>query len=372
MTGGAGLVLDGTVRRGSFELALRLEVGAGEVAVVLGPNGAGKSTLLRAVAGLEPMASGTLHVAGRAWQDGDRVLPVEQRAAGVVFQDYRLFPHLDVLDNVAFAARSAGVRRGPARDRAADWLARLDLGDLARRRPAGLSGGQAQRVALARALARDPDVLLLDEPMAALDAGARLEVRGFLRTHLARFEGPVVLVTHDPLEAMVLADRLVVVEGGRLVQQGTPVEVARRPASSYVARLMGLNLWSGQLDHAGRVALDAGGSLELSSAGPPGRVLVALRPSAISLHTAAPAGAGAGSPRNHWAGRIASMERLADRVRLQVTGAPDALVDVTAAAVGELGLAEGRGVWLAAKATEVEAYPEARPGPAGGARSGVS
>ncbi|KQT92004.1 ABC transporter ATP-binding protein [Marmoricola sp. Leaf446] len=367
MSAGRGLVLDGTVHRGSFELALRVQAGPGEVVGVLGPNGAGKSTLLRTVAGLELLSSGTLEVAGRVWQDGTTALRPEERAAGVVFQDYRLFPHLDVLDNVAFAARAAGTRRAAARDGAARWLTRLGLADLARRRPSQLSGGQAQRVALARALAREPDVLLLDEPMAALDAGARLEVRGFLRTHLAEFAGPVVLVTHDPLEAMVLADRLVVVEGGRLVQEGTPLEVARRPASTYVARLMGLNLWSGELGHDGRVALDGGGSLSLAGEAAPGRVLVALRPSAISVHTGRPGGsAGPGaSPRNQWAGRIGSLERLADRVRLQVDGQPGALVDVTAAAVAELGLVEGREVWLTAKATEVEAYPEARPGPLG-------
>lgn len=355
----AGLGLDGVVRRGSFELALQVAVGPGEVLGVLGPNGAGKSTLLRAVAGLEVMESGTITVAGRVWQDDTRVLPPEQRAAGVVFQDYRLFPHLDVLDNVAFAGRASGVRRGAARAAAAAWLDRLGLAELARRRPAQLSGGQSQRVALARALAREPDVLLLDEPMAALDAGARLEVRSFLRTHLGQFGGPVVLVTHDPLEAMVLADRLAVVEGGRLVQQGTSSEVARRPASSYVARLMGLNLWSGRLAPDGTVALDRGGVLTLATDAPPGRVLVALRPSAISVRTGPPGDPGSASPRNRWAGRVTSLERLADRVRLQVSGRPDALVDVTAAAVAELGLVDGREVWLSAKATEVEAYPEA-------------
>ena len=358
----AGLELDGVVRRGDFELVLRLAVGPGEVLGVLGPNGAGKSTLLRTVAGLEVMESGTIAVAGRVWQDDATALPPEQRAAGVVFQDYRLFPHLDVLDNVAFAGRATGVRRRPARAAAAAWLDRLGLAELSPRRPAQLSGGQAQRVALARALAREPDVLLLDEPMAALDAGARLEVRSFLRTHLAQFGGPVVLVTHDPLEAMVLADRLAVVEGGRLVQQGTPGEVARRPASSYVARLMGLNLWSGRLAPDGTVALDQGGALTLAldqGDAAPGRVLVALRPSAISVRTAPPGDPGSASPRNQWAGRVTSLERLADRVRLQVSGSPDALVDVTAAAVAELGLVDGREVWLSAKATEVEAYPEA-------------
>jgi molybdate transport system ATP-binding protein len=278
----------------------------------------------------------------------------------VVFQDYRLFPHLDVRDNVAFAARSAGARRAASRTRASGWLERLGLADLADRRPHQLSGGQAQRVALARALARDPDVLLLDEPMAALDAGARIDVRTFLREHLAEFRGPVVLVTHDPLEAMVLADRLLVIEGGRLVQEGPPADVARHPASSYVARLVGLNLWPGRLDPtSGTVVLDDGGELAVATQAPGGRVLVSLRPNAITLHTEWPEHT---STRNVWEGRIADMELLADRVRLQVQGRPAALVDVTHSAVAELGLDVGRRVWLSAKATEAEAYSDAGEG----------
>ena len=173
-------------------------------------------------------------------------------------------------------------------------------------------------MALARALATEPEVLLLDEPMAALDAGARIDVRAFLRAHLADFAGPVVLVTHDPLEAMVLADRLLVIEAGRVVQQGTPAEVARRPASSYVARLVGLNLWPGtpRRRTAWSRSTD-GGELAVATDAPPGPVLVSLRPSAITVHTEHPERT---STRNVWAGRVAAMELLADRVRLQVDG----------------------------------------------------
>ncbi len=356
-TGAGALQFDGSVHRGSFELAVAFSVGPGEVLGVLGPNGAGKSTLLRAIAGLEELSSGSVEVAGHLWQGpDDKFVPAEERRAGVVFQDYRLFPHLDVRDNVAFAARSAGAGRADSRETATRWLERLDLGALARRRPHQLSGGQAQRVALARALARDPEVLLLDEPMAALDAGARIDVRTFLREHLADFAGPVVLVTHDPLEAMILADRLLVIEDGRLVQEGSPAEVARRPASPYVARLVGLNLWSGNLDpQAGLVTLDVGGQLAVATQAPGGRVLVSLRPSSINVHTELP---GHTSTRNVWEGTVADMELLADRVRLQVQGLPSALVDVTAAAVSELGLDVGRAVWLSAKATEAEAYAD--------------
>jgi molybdate transport system ATP-binding protein len=365
----AGLSFDGAVRRGAFELQIAFSVGPGEVLGVLGPNGAGKSTLLRAVAGLEELSSGSIEVGGHVWQGrpqhrpGDRpqekdvFVPPEGRRAGVVFQDYRLFPHLDVRDNVAFAARSSGLRRAASRVLATESLEQLGLGELSARRPHQLSGGQAQRVALARALAHHPEVLLLDEPMAALDAGARIDVRAFLREHLAEFPGPVVLVTHDPLEAMVLADRLLVIEGGRLVQEGSPTEVARHPASPYVARLVGLNLWSGRLDAAsGVVALDDGGELAVATQAQAGPVLVSLRPSAITVHTEWPEHT---STRNVWEGSIVDMELLVDRVRLQVQGVPSALVDVTPAAVSELTLDVGKRVWLSAKATEAEAYPEA-------------
>ena len=352
---GDGLHFAGTVRRGSFVLDCELEVRTGEVLGVLGPNGSGKSTLLRAVAGLEELSSGAVGVGVHAWQQPGLFLPAEQRRAGVVFQDYRLFPHLDVRDNVAFAARSAGGSRAESRAQAQTWLDRLGLADLAHRRPHQLSGGQSQRVALARALALEPEVLLLDEPMAALDAGARIDVRAFLRAHLAQFGGPVVLVTHDPLEAMVLADRLVVLEAGRIVQQGTPAEVARRPGSAYVARLVGLNLWSGRLGAGGAVDLADGGRLSVVTEAPAGPVLVSLRPSAVTVHTGHPEHT---STRNVWPGRVAAMEVLADRVRLQVAGSPSALADVTPAAVAELDLEVGREVWLSAKATEVEAYAD--------------
>ena len=353
-----GLRFAGRVVRGEFDLDIAFTVRPGEVLGVLGPNGAGKSTLLRAVAGLTALSEGRIEVGRHVWQDGEVFVPPERRRAGVVFQDYRLFPHLDVRDNVAFAARSGRVGRSASRAQAEEWLERLGLASLARRRPAQLSGGQAQRVALARAMAHEPEVLLLDEPMAALDAGARIDVRAFLREHLADFRGPTVLVTHDPLEAMVLADRLLVVEHGRLVQEGTPAAVARQPASSYVARLVGLNLWAGRLeDAAGTVVLEGGGRLAVAPGNATGQVLVSLRPSAIAVHTVRP---GDTSERNVWEGRVASMEVLADRVRLQVDGVPSALVDVTPAAVAELGLDVGLPVWLSAKATEVEAYADAR------------
>ncbi|MEP6630990.1 MAG: ABC transporter ATP-binding protein, partial [Lapillicoccus sp.] len=354
----AGLVVDGRLDRGGpggFTLELAASVAAGEVVGLLGPNGAGKSTLLRVLAGLLPLTAGSVRLGATVLDDvaAGTWVPPERRPVALVFQDYRLFPHLDVRDNVAFAARSRGLSRSASRHQAGPWLERLDLVDLSARRPAQLSGGQAQRVALARALAAEPGVLLLDEPLAALDARTRLEVRTSLRQHLAGFPGPCVVVTHDPLEAMVLADRLLVVEGGRVVQEGTPATVARHPATDYVARLVGLNLYAGRYDaHTRAVALDGGGRLFATPTEGAtlvsGRVLVALPPSAVSLHREALDGA---SQRNVWRGRVAGFELLGDRVRVEVDGEPGAVVDVTPAALADLGLDRGSEVWLAAKAT---------------------
>ena len=351
-----------TVRRGGFTLDVAVDVAPGEVLGVLGPNGAGKTTLLRALCGLTAITTGRIRLGAEVLDDAaaDTFVPTERRPVGVVFQDYRLFPHLDVLDNVAFSPRSRGATRREARVRATTWLERLDLVELASRKPHEISGGQAQRVALARALAAEPRLLLLDEPLSALDARTRLEVRTRLRHHLKDFAGPVLLVTHDPLEAMVLADRLLVIEDGRVVQEGTPADVARRPATQYVARLVGLNLYAGDLDpDRTTVSLDGGGMLAVSpqdeiSSG--ARVLVGLRPSAITIHTARPEHA---SPRNVWPGTVGGLELLVDRVRVQVDGVPPALVDITPAAVAELGLHTGQQVWLSAKATETDAYPDA-------------
>jgi molybdate transport system ATP-binding protein len=219
------------VRRGDFTLDLGLEIAAGQVVALLGPNGAGKSTALRALAGLLRITSGQITVGGRVVADaasGIHRAPHE-RPIGVVFQDYLLFPHLTVLDNVAFGSLVRGLDRAEARRRAAVWLDRVGIADLANAKPRTVSGGQAQRVALARALATEPRLLLLDEPLAALDAKTHLLVRTEVRRHLGSFPGATLLVTHDPIDASVLADWLVVIEHGRVVQQGPPLDVARRP-----------------------------------------------------------------------------------------------------------------------------------------------
>jgi molybdate transport system ATP-binding protein len=365
---GDALVMSGTVQRGSFRLEAELVVAPGEVLAVLGPNGAGKTTLLRALSGLDALSSGSIRLGSLALDDAatDVFVPAELRPVGLVFQNYRLFPHLTVRDNVAYSPRVRGAGRKAALAAADRWLERLDLSALASRRPHEISGGQAQKVALARTLAAEPRLLLLDEPLSALDARARLDVRAQLRSHVRQFPGPVVIITHDPLEAMIMADRLLVIENGRVVQAGTPTQVARQPATQYVARLVGLNLYAGMLDPATRyVRLDDGGTftvvtvddnpIAVENPAVRRRVLVGLRPSAITIHTTRPTQA---SPRNVWEGTVAALELLADRVRVQVDACPPALVDISSGAVAELSLRPGTAVWLSAKAIETEAYPE--------------
>ena len=348
-------MLDADLRlaRGSFGLDVSLQVGAGEVIALLGPNGAGKSTVLACLAGLLPVDAGRVRLGDHVLDDATSgtFVPPQARGVGVVFQDYLLFPHLSALDNVAFGLRSAGRSRREARREAGAWLERMDLGALAGSRPRALSGGQAQRVALARALAPEPRLLLLDEPLAALDAGARALVRAELRRHLRAFSGCTVLVTHDPLDAMVLADRVVVVEHGRVVQTGPPAQVARAPRTAYVAGLVGLNLYRGVV-RDGRAVLDGGGALQASGAAD-GPALLTFAPTAVSLHRSRPEG----SARNAWPGRVTGVEHHGASVRVAVDAEPPVLADVTTAAVAELDLVPGREVWASVKATEVHADP---------------
>lgn len=346
------LLLDITVRRGEFSLELATELAPGTVTAVLGPNGAGKSTLLRAVAGLDAVDRGSIVIDGRVVDSsGGAFVAPQDRSVGVVFQDYALFPHLTVLENVAFGPRSRGFGRVTARRRAQQTLDRLGIGDLATRRPSQISGGQAQRVALARALATAPDVLLLDEPLAALDVETRESVRVELDTQLAAFAGCVVLVTHDPLDAMLLADRVIVLENGRIVQDGPPGELARRPATAYTAALMGVNLVRGSA-HSGVLNIDGGGTLHIADTSLDGRVLAVLRPESISLHRSAPEG----SARNVWQGLVTSLQPSHDRVRVLVNATPSVIATVTPASVAELHLAKGAPVWLSVKAVDFEVY----------------
>ena len=290
---------------------------------------------------------------GRVLDDtatGEHV-PPEARPVGVVFQNYLLFPHLSALENVAFGLRSRGVPKAEARARATQWLERVGLAEYRGSKPKQLSGGQSQRVALARALATDPRLLLLDEPLAALDASTRLETRRALRRQLEGYDGVRLLVTHDPMEAIALAERLIVVEGGRVSQVGTPQEISERPRSRYVADLVGVNLFRGR-GAGDEVLIDSGFRLVAPGAGR-GEVFAVVHPHAVSLYRQPLIG----TPRNVWEGTADALDLEGERVRVRVGGPLPIVAEVTPAAVADLRLGEGGPVWVSVKATEVVVYP---------------
>ena len=337
---------------GSLDLDADIHADDGETVAILGPNGAGKTTLLRALAGLLPLDGGSIELDDLLLDDGARVfVPPERRPIGVVFQDYLLFPHLSVLENVAFGIRSRGVNRRSARGTATAALAHVGLESFAAQKPRELSGGQAQRVALARAMATEPRLLLLDEPLAALDQSARGAVRRELRAQLASFPGVRLLVTHDPLDAAALADRLVILEHGRVVQTGTFADVSARPRSRYVAELVGVNLLNGTGTGDG-IALTTGATVVVPGA-PVGDALAVIHPRAVAVHRRAPEG----SPRNVFAGTVESIELLGDRVRVRVDGVVPLIAEITPAALHDLGIVDGSQVWTAVKATEITVFP---------------
>jgi molybdate transport system ATP-binding protein len=340
-------------RLGTLELEVELDVPPGPVVGLLGPNGAGKTTLLRILAGLLPPDEGRVVLDGRVLDDtatGQHVAP-EERPVGVVFQNYLLFPHLSALENVAFGLRSRGVSKTDARTRAAEWLHRVGLADFGASKPKQLSGGQAQRVALARALATEPRLLLLDEPLAALDASSRLETRRELRRQLEGYDGVRLLVTHDPMEAIALAERLVVLEAGRISQIGTPREISEQPRSKYVADLVGVNLLRGRAS-GDEVLIGVAGRLVAPGAGQ-GEVFAVVHPRAVSLYRQPPAG----TPRNVWQGTAEALDLEGERVRVRVGGPLPIVAEVTPAAVADLRLGDGGPVWVSVKATEVIVYP---------------
>lgn len=351
----SGALLDAHLRvdRDPFHLDVTLRIKAGEVVALLGPNGAGKTTALRALAGLQPLSGGHIRLDGADLDRPDARLwtPTERRSIGVVFQDYLLFPHLSALDNVAFGPRRHGAGRHDARHRAAAWLDRVGLGEYAGRKPRQLSGGQAQRVALARALAVEPALLLLDEPLAALDARTRLDTRTELHRHLGAHPGATLLVTHDPLDALVLADRLVIVEDGGVVQEGDAATITARPRTDYVARLVGLNLYRG---HATGHTVKVSDCFTLTTTDRlDGDAFVAFAPAAVALHPHQPDG----SPRNTWPATITGIQRHGDNLRVQLDGPIGVAADVTQAAAAHLHLVPGQPVWAAVKAAETRAYP---------------
>ncbi|MDW3179114.1 MAG: ATP-binding cassette domain-containing protein [Acidimicrobiia bacterium] len=342
-------------RSEEFDVSIELDLADGSTTALLGPNGAGKSTVVAALAGLLPIDEGAISIDGRivdSPSDGVFVTP-SQRRVGVVFQGHQLFDHLSVADNIEFGPRSLGQSRAAARDVAKLLMGQFELEDLKERRPSDLSGGQAQRVALARALAIDPALLLLDEPLSALDVTARSRVRQSLSRHLRGFAGPRVLITHDPTDAFLLADQIVVLEEGRVIQAGSGDDIRRHPATPYVAALSGRNLLHGT-NNSGALSLEASSqSLQTSDTAASGSVLVSIAPSAIALHREQPHG----SPRNTWATTVEAVEPLGDISRVYL-GDPLALAaDLTPGAVTALDLRPGANIWVSIKATEIDVTP---------------
>jgi molybdopterin-binding protein len=339
------------------DVAVRLSVAAGETVALLGPNGAGKSTVLEVISGLVAPTSGRVSLAGRDLVSPAATVPAHRRNIALLAQEPLLFPHLSALDNVAFGPRAHGVPRAEARGTARRWLERAGVGDLADRRPHELSGGQAQRVAVARALAAEPDLLLLDEPMAALDVAVAPALRQTLRAVLA--DRTVVLVTHDALDALLLADRVVVLEDGRVVEDGPTAEVLARPRSAFAARIAGLNLVAGTWDGDAVVAPPLTVRGMAADPGPVvGDAAVAVfAPRAVSVFRDAPGG----SPRNAFAAVVTDLEPLGDRIRVRTDLAGRHLsAEITPAAVADLALGPGSAVQLTVKATEVTVYPSGR------------
>ena len=340
------------------DVRLQLTVADGETVAILGPNGAGKSTLLGTIAGLIRPDAGRAELAGTVLFDlpaagrGRQVwLPPHRRGVSLLAQDALLFPHLNVLDNVAFGPRSAGAPAARARQAATHWLGEVDAEELAARRPAELSGGQAQRIAVARALASDPGLLLLDEPLAALDISVAPAVRRMLRRVLAGRSA--VIVTHDVLDAYTLADRVVIVEGGRIVDQGTPAEVFDRPRSAFAAGLAGLNLLTGI--RRGTTLVTADAAATVANIPEPGEaegasLSLAVRPAAVSVSVAPPA-----DPRlSHVRAELIDLEPRGDSVRAR---SAVLAADVSPKEAAQLDAAVGSPVWFSFAATAATLYP---------------
>ncbi|MGW6623457.1 sulfate/molybdate ABC transporter ATP-binding protein [Nocardia sp. NPDC055002] len=378
-------------------LDLRIEAAPGEVLAVLGPNGAGKSSLLQVIAGLLVPDEGHVRLGERTLTDTAEgiALPPHRRGVSLLAQDPLLFPHLSVRDNVAFGPRSRGANRRTSREIAEYWLSAVDAKEFADRHPGGLSGGQSQRVALARALAVDPDLLLLDEPMSALDVDVAPAMRTLLRRVLRDEPGRAhprcaVLVTHDIIDAITLADRLVVLEAGRIVESGPVAEVMAHPRNPFAARIAGLNLLrgtgvesallTGPVAERGGLLTGAGepqaprthpgdpapalGTVLVDDLGVDGCVVGDFLPGAHAAAVFAPAAVSVfrsrpgGSPRNVFTVDITEITDRGGivRVRGDAPQAPGLCADLTPAAVAQLHLTTGIQVYFAVKATEVRVY----------------
>lgn len=350
-------------RMGEFALDATLSVTTAETLVLVGESGSGKSTVLRLLAGLARPDAGRISLEDEVWFDAALGidLPPQSRRVGWVPQDYALLPHLSVFENVAFGLHARGVSRAGLAGPTSEALEQFGVRDLADRKPGGLSGGQQQRIALARAMVLRPRLLLLDEPLAALDLQTRSRVRGELRALLASVSCTTIFVTHNPLEAVVFGQRIAVLEAGRIVQLDTPEILLRQPRSPYVATFMGVNLFQGLscIRHPGGLSKieTADGFVLVSGAESSGKQFLAVSPQEITLYRESPP---PGSAQNVYRGPILELipePPFGERVRVVLGTRPQLVAEVTRAAVDRLGLAEGGDVYASFKATAVSAYP---------------
>ncbi|MGB5112416.1 MAG: ATP-binding cassette domain-containing protein [Mycobacterium sp.] len=358
----SGVTVQAVLRQRNVEFDVAL--GDGEVLAVLGPNGAGKSTLLQMIAGLLRPDAGRIELGGTVLTDTDAGTFVPPHARGVAMLSQRamLFPHMSAAANVGYAPRCRGLSRAAARAAARHWLAAVDAGELADRKPAQLSGGQAQRIALARALAAEPRLLLLDEPMAALDVTAAPAMRRLLRDILRDKSRTAIIVTHDLLDALAVADRAIVVDNGQVVEAGPVREVLTAPRSDFAARIAGINLIPGVITSPGTLQTSWGADVSGIGDLEPGTAAVALfRPAAVAVHLAPPQA----SPRNVIGVTIAEMDLHGTTVRIrggeQSDGSTGLAADITAAAAADLDLALGQTVYFVVKTQEVQLHPALSP-----------
>ena len=339
------------LRQGDFQLGVDVEVPAGQVLAVVGPNGSGKSTLLHVLAGLLRPQQGTVHLGERTLTDAstDTLVPPRDRRIGLLSQDPSLFPHLSALENVAFGPRSTGTKPRLAREHARQWLERVGMSEHARHRPGRLSGGQQQRVAIARALAAEPEVLLLDEPLAALDVQTAPQVRQLLAEQVRASGATTVIVSHDVIDAVVLADRIAVLHEGRVAEQGPVTVVLGAPRTPFAAALAGVNLLPGTLVTGGRartawgewtVATDGAGTPGSPPVHPGQACVLRIRPSAVEIHAEHPGEPNVARTTVRW------VEPADGGVRLRLSGSPELVADVPGAQVDPDWLQPGAQVWL--------------------------
>jgi molybdate transport system ATP-binding protein len=353
------LRVEARTRLGALDLDVALAVPKGECLALAGLSGAGKTTLLRVAAGLVRPQRGVVAANGETWLDTERGIdvPPEERRCGYVFQEYALFPHLNAWQNVAYSLR--GLRRAERRARAQELLERFGLGALADARPRTLSGGERQRVAVARVLAREPEVLLLDEPLSALDARTRAGAARELATVLREVDAPALLVTHDFSEAAQLGDRVGVIDAGRIVQEGTPSELAAAPRSAFVADFTGAVVLTGfaraGADGLTHVELDGGGAVT-STDGGEGAVAVSVYPWEIAIEPADERPHG--SAQNRVPAEVVSITTVGNRVRLGLAGPQPLAAEITAASAERLALRAGSRVTASWKAAATRLVPD--------------